>query len=70
MASFFKKTLLLLRKLFLVVAVYVSVVSLLFYFINKDKPKISYDPIQKNRENIYKVLSDKKLAPPRKEKSV
>ncbi len=62
MASFFKKTLLLLRKLFLVVAVYVSVVSLLFYFINKDKPKISYDPIQKNRENIYKVLSDKKLA--------
>lgn len=31
------------------------------YFINKDKPKISYDPIQKNRQEIYKLINDKKL---------
>jgi hypothetical protein len=31
------------------------------YFINKDRPKITYDPIQKNRDDIYKIINDKKL---------
>jgi len=32
------------------------------YFFNKEKPKTTYDPIQKNRQEIYKVINDKKIA--------
>jgi len=49
------------KKVFIVVAVYFVIVSLFMYFINKDRPKITFDPIQKNREEIYKVINDKTL---------
>lgn len=54
----FKKILNIAKKIFLVVAVYFIVISLFVYFINKDKPKITQDPIKKNREEIYKVIND------------
>ena len=56
-----KKAVGIIKKVFLVIAVYFVVVSLFMYFLNKDRPKISYDPIQKNRDEIYKVINDKKL---------
>ncbi len=46
------------KKVLLILLVYFTVISLFFYFINKDKPKITYDPIKKNREEIYKVIND------------
>lgn len=49
------------KKVFLVIAVYFIVISLFAHFINKDKPKPTYDPIKKNREEIYKVINDPKL---------
>ena len=57
----FKKILSLVKKIFLVIAVYFIVISLFLYFLNKDKPKLTYDPIQKNREEIYKVINDPKF---------
>lgn len=56
-----KKVLEIFKKVVLVLAVYFIVISLFMYFINKDKPKITYDPIQKNRDEIYKVINDKKI---------
>src|SRR3990167_1644796 len=49
------------KKIFLVIVVYFIIISLFIHFINKDKPKITQDPVKKNRVEIYKVLNDPKL---------
>lgn len=41
--------------------VFLTVIYLFIYFINRDKPRITYDPIQKNRQETYKVINDPKL---------
>ncbi|MFH0979823.1 MAG: hypothetical protein V1803_02670, partial [Candidatus Roizmanbacteria bacterium] len=52
------------KKAFLVVAVYFIIISLFSFFINKDKVNLQTksDPIKKNREEIYKIINDKKLS--------
>jgi preprotein translocase subunit SecG len=57
----FKKILGFLKKVFIVFAVYFIVVSLFLYFLNKDKPKTTFNPVEKNRKEIYKVINDPKL---------
>lgn len=42
-------------------AVYFIVISLFFHFIKKDKPTVSVDLTEKNRQEIYKVINDPKL---------
>ena len=59
--SSFKKIFSLVKKVLLVVIVFFAVISLFVYFINKDKPKITFDPVKKNREEIYKVINDPKM---------
>ena len=59
--SGFKKIFSIAKKVILVVTVFFVVISLFMYFINRDKPRLTYDPIKKNREEIYKVINDKKL---------
>lgn len=51
------------KKLIMVFAVYLLVMSLFAYFINNDKRAIApkFDRIEKNREEIYKHINDKKL---------
>jgi hypothetical protein len=57
----FKKILSFLKKAFIVLAVYFIVISLFLHFINKDKPKTTYNPVEKNRQEIYKVINDPKI---------
>jgi len=57
----FKKILGFLKKAFIVLAVYFIVISLFFHFINKDKPKVNFNPVEENRQEIYKVINDPKL---------
>jgi hypothetical protein len=57
----FKKILSFLKKAFIVLAVYFIVISLFLHFINKDKPKVTFNPVEKNRQEIYKVINDPKL---------
>ena len=57
----FKKILGFLKKAFIVLAVYFIVISLFLHFINKDKPKVTFNPVEKNRQEIYKVINDPKL---------
>ena len=56
-----KKIFNLVKKVLLVVIVFFTVISLFVYFIKKDKPQLTYDPVKKNREEIYKVINDPKL---------
>jgi len=49
------------KKVFIILAVYVIIVSLFIHFIGQNKPKIAADPIKKNRQEIYKVVNDKEL---------
>jgi len=51
------------KKVFLVVAIFFIVISLFFHFIKKDQASLApqIDPIKQNREEIYKVINDKKL---------
>ncbi len=49
------------KKVFLVAVVYFVVTSLFFYFFNKDRVKITEDPIKKNRVAIYKLINDPQL---------
>lgn len=49
------------KKILLVIIVYGLVISLFGYFINKDKPKISDDPIKKSRNEIYQIINDPEL---------
>jgi preprotein translocase subunit SecG len=57
----FKKILGFLKKAFIVLAVYFIVISLFFHFLNKDKPKTTYNAVEKNRQEIYKVINDPKI---------
>ena len=57
----FKKLLSIGKKIFLVLVVYFVVISLFFHFIAQDKPKLTYDPVKKNREEIYKTINDPQL---------
>jgi len=61
MLPFLKKSFSLLKKIILVVVVYFTVITAFIFFINKDKLKIASDPIQKNRQTVYKVINDKEL---------
>lgn len=56
-----KKILSIGKKIFLVILVYFVVISLFLHFIKKDKPTASIDLIEKNRQEIYKVINDPKL---------
>ena len=56
-----KKIFNLVKKVLLVVIVFFTVISLFVYFIKKDKPQLTYDPVKKNREEIYKFVNDPKL---------
>ncbi len=49
------------KKILLILFVYFAMISLFLYFIDKDKPKITYDPTKKTREEIYKVINDPQL---------
>lgn len=58
-----KSVLNIVKKIFLIIAVYVIIISLFSYFIGRDKISLSskVDSIEKNRAEIYKVINDKKL---------
>lgn len=52
------------KKVFLVIAVFVVVITLFSHFIARDKKSLqtqSVNPIEKNRAEIYKVINDKEL---------
>jgi len=49
------------KKIFLVILVYLVVISLFLHFIKKDKPTVSVDLTEKNRQEIYKVINDPQL---------
>lgn len=54
------------KKVFLVIAVFVAVITIFSRFIAKDKASLNtqvsqISPIEKNRAQIYKVINDKKL---------
>jgi hypothetical protein len=57
----FKKILGFLKKAFLVIVVYFIIIAFFLHFLNKDKPKATFDPVEKNRQEIYKVINDPKL---------
>jgi len=57
----FKKILGFLKKAFLVIVVYFIVIAFFLHFLNKDKPKATFNPVEKNRQEIYKVINDPKL---------
>jgi hypothetical protein len=61
------------KKIFLVVAAFVIVISLFSYFLNKDKASLQssqIDPIKKNRAEIYKVINDPKLKSSKQGKTI
>lgn len=51
------------KKIFIVIVVFVAVISLFSFFISKDKAALRsrVNPIQRNRNEIYKIINDKKL---------
>ena len=61
MLSLLKKVFSIVKKTLLVLIVFFVVIYLFIYFINRDKPQTSYDPIKKNRQQIYGVINDQKL---------
>jgi len=61
MLHFLKEIFSVIKKAFIVVCVFATVITLFIYFINKDKPKASIDPILENRKEIYKTLNDPKI---------
>ena len=60
--SLFKKLFSVGKKILLVVTVYFIIASLFVYFINRDKPKLTYDPVKENRKQIYNLINDKGLS--------
>lgn len=58
---YFKKLINAAKKILLVIIVFSTVISLFVYFIAKDRPQLVKDPIEKSREEIYKVINDPKL---------
>ncbi len=61
--NFIKKSLSFAKKAIIVLSIYFLVISLFSYFIGSNRANLSesYDPIKSNREEIYKVIKDKKL---------
>lgn len=57
----FKKTLSVLKKIIIVFFVYLAITAIFLQFINKDKEKITYNRIEKSRQQIYKFINDKQL---------
>ncbi|OGK10416.1 hypothetical protein A2767_06505 [Candidatus Roizmanbacteria bacterium RIFCSPHIGHO2_01_FULL_35_10] len=57
----FKKIFSIANKLLLVFVVFSVVIGLFLHFINNDRPKTTYDPVKKNREEIYKTINDPEL---------
>lgn len=49
------------KKAALVIAVFSIVISLFMRSIGNDKQKTSYDPIKRNRDNIYRIINDPTL---------
>ena len=51
------------KKIFIVIAVFTAIISLFSYFIFKDKAalQVRTNPVKNNRDEIYKVINDKKL---------
>lgn len=61
MTFFFKYAFDLVKKATLVIVVYVIIIALFIHFINKDKPVINNNLINRNRQEIYKVINDNEL---------
>lgn len=65
MLMFFKPTFDSIKKIFIVTIVFLAVINLFFYSIDKNKRQLKLDPpaklIEKNRQDIYKVINDKEL---------
>ncbi|PIS15582.1 hypothetical protein COT62_02900 [Candidatus Roizmanbacteria bacterium CG09_land_8_20_14_0_10_41_9] len=61
MLSVLKKGTNFLKKAFLVIATYVVVINLFFFFSGKNRQTASVDYTKRNREEIYKTLKDPKL---------
>jgi len=57
----FKKILSFAKKIFIVFIVYVTVISLFVHFFNKDKPRITQDPLNQSREKVYKFINNPQL---------
>lgn len=49
------------KKITLVIVVLSIVLSFMLHFIQKNKPQLSVDPIQRNRNEIYKLINDQEL---------
>lgn len=63
MFPFLKNVLGITKKIALVISVYIIVIGLFGYFINRDKAPLARraDPLEKSRTEVYKVINDKKL---------
>lgn len=49
------------KKVLFVGIVYFTIISLFAHFINRDKPRLASDAVEKNRREIYKVINDPQL---------
>ena len=49
-----------LQKAFIVIAVYVAIISIFSHFINKDKPHITNTIVETNRKDIYSFINNPK----------
>lgn len=50
-----------LKKIFVVITVYITIVSLFVYFTKDEQEVNSYNAVEQTRKNIYKKISDPKL---------
>lgn len=58
MVALFKYSLDIFKKVFLVIFVFSLIVGIFSYFIQKDKPRSSYDSIAESRKDIYRKLNN------------
>jgi hypothetical protein len=56
-----KNVLNVIQKTVIVVGVFITIFHLFFYFIQKDRPQRTYDPIKENRKEIYARLNDPEM---------
>lgn len=61
MVALFRYFFEILKKVFLVAFVFSLIVGTFSYFIQKDKPNITYDSIGESRKDIYKKLNDPEI---------
>src|SRR3990172_5935873 len=61
MLNVFKKMFGIAKKAILVFIVFASILTLFFYFINKDKITLTVDPTEQGRQQIYQIINDKQL---------